>query len=258
MTGNRGSSDSSFHGRPPLKVTKLRRHTSSKYLFSLPRLETRFLNASGRGNYVHWTTDLCPMQCRGQLNFGIITPISSISKHFLAPYFTHVQIFHIIDNWHATSTQIHKNRVYMWLHCTGSMFDYIAVSVWLHEEQWLQIRSALTGLHQIAGIMRPVSTLTGRVPPEKWKQCEHRKIKTNFSIWELIAGNGQIFEKRRFYKKSPDRINHWGMLFSCPAMQLFFGHLKYSSPDLSHGAFQIIWIKISNSTTNQCNWWWWW
>ena len=127
------------------------------------------------------------------------------------------------------------------------MFDYIAVSVWLHEEQWLQIRSALTGLHQIAGIMRPLSTLTGRVPPEKWKQCEHRKIKTNSSIWELIAGNGQIFEKRRFYKKSPDRINHWGMLFSCPAMQLFFGHLKYSSPDLSHGAFQIIWIKISYS-----------
>ena len=146
----------------------------------------------------------------------------------------------------------------MWLHCTGSMCDYIAVSVWLHEEQWLQIRSALTGLHQIAGIMRPVSTLTGRVPPEKWKQCEQRKINTNSSIWELIAGNGQIFEKRLCHPKSPDRIMNGGMLFSCPTTQLFFVHFKYSSPDLGHRAFQIICIKISYRITNQCNWWWWW
>ena len=77
-------------------------------------------------NYANWTADLCPMQCRGQLNFGMTTPISSISKHFLAPYFTHVQIFHIIDNWHATSTNSLKSCLYVitlhrqhvWLHCS--------------------------------------------------------------------------------------------------------------------------------------------
>ena len=44
MTGNRVSTVSSCHGRPPPKVTKLWSHTSSESLFSLPYLETRFLN----------------------------------------------------------------------------------------------------------------------------------------------------------------------------------------------------------------------
>ena len=35
MTGNRGSSVSSFHGRPPPKVTKLRSHTSEELLSHL-------------------------------------------------------------------------------------------------------------------------------------------------------------------------------------------------------------------------------
>ena len=168
-----------------------------------------------------WTWELCTLNrwfmshaMKGTIKFW----------NYNITYFIHLQTFpcplfhprpNIPNNWQLACykhTNSLKSCLYMWLHCSGSMCDYIAVSVWLHEEQWLQIRSALTGLHQIAGIMRPVSTLIGRVPPEKWKQCEHRKIKPNSSRWELIAGNGQIFEKRICHKKFPDRTINGGML----------------------------------------------
>ena len=125
MTENRGSSVSSFHGRPPPKVTKLRRHTSSESLFSLPRLKARFLNDSGRRNYVHWTADLCPMQ-------------RTIKFWNDNTYFIHLQAFpcplfhprpNIPYNWqlacykHTNSLKsclyvITLHRQHVWLHCS--------------------------------------------------------------------------------------------------------------------------------------------
>ena len=208
MAKNRVSSVSSFHGRPSPKVTKLRRHTSSESLFSLLRLKARFLNDS----------ELC------KLNSWFMSHAMQRTIKFWNDntYFIHLQTFpcplfhprpNIPYNWQLSCYKHKFTKIVFicdYIAPAACVITCIAVSVWLHEEQWLQIRSALTGLHQIAGIMRPVNTLTGRVPPEKWKQCEHRKIKTNSSIWELIAGNGQIFEERICHKKSPDRIINWG------------------------------------------------